>query len=140
MDNGYNRLPLLVLEGTIRNGFEISDNVKKIQLKAFAYDSENRMIASHFTYAGNVLNDEQLEGFSPLDIKAMRNSEGTGTYNPSGFASTQAKSIRSDLQKQGIPFQLVFLKSVKNIKRTSVQIVSYVRNDKIIFVRSTGLQ
>ena len=61
VENGYNRLPLLVVEGTIRDFFKDSEDVKKIQLKAFAYDSENRMIASHFTYAGNVLTDEQLE-------------------------------------------------------------------------------
>ena len=61
VENGYNRLPLLVVEGDIRDIFEDSEDVKKIQLKAFAFDSENRMITSHFTYAGNVLTDEQLE-------------------------------------------------------------------------------
>ena len=136
VENGYNRLPLLVVEGTIRNSFENSDNVKKIQLKAFAYDSENRMIASQFTYAGNVLTDKQLQEFSPLDIRAMRHSENTGILIPSGFELTRKNS----LQKRGIPFQLVFLKSVQNIKKTSVQIVSYVRNKKTIFVRSPSLQ
>ena len=140
VENGYNRLPLLVVEGAIRDIFEDSEDVKKIQLKAFAFDSENRMIASHFTYAGNVLTDEQLEEFSPLDITAMRHSEDVGVLSPSGFTSTQENSLNTGLQKQGIPFQLVFLKSVQNIKRTSVQIVSYVRNNKIIFVRSPGLQ
>jgi len=140
VENGYNQLPLLVVEGAIRNIFEDSEDVKKIQLKAFAFDSENRMIASHFTYAGNVLNDEQLEEFSPLDITAMRHSEDMGVLSPLGFASTQKNSLNTGLQKKGIPFQLVFLKSVQNIKRTSVQIVSYVRNNKIIFVRSPDLQ
>lgn len=140
VENGYNRLPLLVVEGAIRDIFEDSEDVKKIQLKAFAFDSENRMIASHFTYAGNVLTDEQLEEFSPLDITAMRHSEDMGVLSSSGFTSTQENSLNTGLQKQGIPFQLVFLKSVQNIKRTSVQIVSYVRNNKIIFVRSPGLQ
>jgi len=139
VENGYNRLPLLVVEGAIRDIFENSGNVKKIQLKAFAFDSENRLISSHFTYAGNVLTDEQLEKFSPLDITAMRHSEDIGVLSPSGLASTQEKSLNSGLQKQETPFQLVFLKSVKNIKRTSVQIVSYVRNNKITFVRSSGL-
>ena len=140
VENGYNRLPLLVVEGAIRNIFEDSEVVKKIQLKAFAFDSENRMIASHFTYAGNVLTDEQLEEFSPLDITAMRHSRDLGVLTPSGFSSTQEISLNTSLQKQLIPFQLVFLKSVQKIKRTSVEIVSYVRNNKIIFVRSPGLQ
>ena len=140
VENGYNRLPLLVVEGAIRDIFEDSEDVKKIQLKAYAFDSENRMIASHFTYAGNVLTDEQLEEFSPLDIRAMRHSEDVGVFSPSGFTPTQENSLNIGLQKQGIPFQLVFLKSVQNIKRTSIQIVSYVRDNKIIFVRSPGLQ
>ena len=118
----------------------IPDTSVKIQLNAFAFDSENRLISSHFTYAGNVLTDEQLEKFSPLDITAMRHSEDLEVLSPSEFTSTQENSLNTSLQKQGIPFQLVFLKSVQNIKRTSVQIVSYVRNNKIIFVRSPGLQ
>ena len=140
VENGYNRLPLLVVEGNIRDILEDFEDVKKIQLKAFAFDSENRMIASHFTYAGNVLTDEQLEEFSTLDITAMRHSEDMGVFSSSGFTSTQENSLNTSHQKKGIPFQLVFLKSVQNIKRTSVQIVSYVRNNKIIFVRSPGLQ
>ena len=140
VENGYNRLPLLVLEGTIRDIFEDSEVVKKIQLKAFAFDSENKMIASHFTYAGNVLTDEQLQEFSPLDISAMRHSEDMEDLSSSEFTSTQENSFNTGLKKLRIPFQLVFLKSVQNIKRTSVQIVSYVRNNKIIFVRSPGLQ
>ena len=140
VENGYNRLPLLVVEGNIRNSFVNSINLEKIQLKAFAFDSENRMIASHFTYAGNVLTDEQLEEFSTLDITAMRHSEDMGVLSSSGFPSTEGNSLNIGIQKQGIPFQLVFLKSVQNIKRTSIQIISYVRNNKLIFVRSPGLQ
>jgi len=140
VDNGYNRLPLLVVEGTIRDIFEDSEDVKKIQLKAFAFDSENKMVSSHFTYAGNVLTDEQLEKFSPLDITSIRHSGDVGVLSTSGFTSTQENILNTGLQKQGIPFQLVFLKSVQNIKRTSVQIVSYVRNNKIIIVRSPSLQ
>ena len=140
VENGYNRLPLLVVEGTIRDILEDSEDVKKIQLKAFAFDSENRMITSHFTYAGNVLTDEQLEEFSTLDITAMRHSEDMGVFSYSGFTSTQENSLNTGLQKRGIPFQLVFLKSVQNIKRTSVQIVSYVRKNKIVFVRSPEIQ
>ena len=140
VENGYNRLPLLIVEGTIRNSLKNSYNVGKIQLKASAFDSENRIIASHFAYAGNVLTDEQLEKFSPLDIKAMRHSEDLGILKSKGFTSTQEKNLNTILQKQGIPFQLVFFKTVQNIKRTSVQIVSYVRNNKILFIRSPELK
>ena len=114
--------------------------MEKIQLKASAFDSENRIIESHFAYAGNVLTDEQLEKFSPLDIKAMRHSDGLEILKSKGFTSTQEKNLNTVLQKKGIPFQLVFFKTVQNIKRTSVQIVSYVRNNKILFIRSPELK
>ena len=140
VENGYNRLPLLVVEGTIRNSFENSDNVEKIQIKAFAYDSGNNMIDSHFTYAGNVLTDQQLEEYSPLDIKAMRNSEGPVILNSTSFSSTQENISNNGLKKDGIPFQLVFFKAVQNIKKTSVQIVSYVRNNEVLFIRSPDLK
>ncbi|MBG56317.1 MAG: hypothetical protein CL935_04210 [Deltaproteobacteria bacterium] len=140
VENGYNRLPLLVVEGVLRNNLENSDNLEKIQLKAFAFDSGDRMIASHFTYAGNVLSDEQLEKFSPLDIKAIRHSEDLGILNSSLLIADQEQTPNAAIKKKGIPFQLVFFKSVKSIKRTSVQIVSYVRNNKMIFVRSPDLK
>jgi hypothetical protein len=140
VENGYNRLPLLIVEGNISNSLDNSYNVQKIQLKASAFDSENRIIASHFAYAGNVLTDEHLEKFSPLDIKAMRHSEGLEIPMSEGFPSTKEKNQNTVLQKQRIPFQLVFFKAVKNIKRTSIQIVSYVRNNKILFIRSPDLQ
>ena len=140
VENGYNKIPLLVVQGQIRNSFETSDNVKKIQLKAFAFDSENKIIASLFTYAGNVLTDEQLGEFSPLDIAAMRHSEEMGVFRSSALSSTQEHILNPGINKNVIPFQLVFLKSVESIKRTTVQIVSYVRNNKIIFVSSSNLQ
>ena len=140
VENGYNRLPLLVVEGVLRNNLENSDNLEKIQLKAFAFDSGDRMIASHFTYAGNVLSDEQLETFSPLDIKAIRHSEDLGILNSSLLIADQEQTSNATIKKKEIPFQLVFFKSVQSIKRTSVQIVSYVRNNKMIFVRSPDLK
>ena len=98
------------------------------------------MISSHFTYAGNVLNDKQLEEFSLSDIKAIRHSEDIEIIGTSLIPSTQKHSFNSDLEKQRIPFQLIFLKSVKSIKRTTVQIVSYVNNKEIIFLRSPELK
>ena len=98
------------------------------------------MIASHFTYAGAVLTDEQFEELSPLDITAMRHSEDMVVLSSSGFVETQKNSLNPGLHQQEIPFQLVFFKSVQSIKRASVQIVSYVRNNKIVFVRSPSLK
>ena len=43
VENGYNRLPLFVVEGSIRNSFFKSNQVKKIQLKALAFDENEQM-------------------------------------------------------------------------------------------------
>ena len=82
VENGYNRLPVFVVEGSIRNTFNESDQIKKIQLKAFAFDADQQLIANHFTYAGTVLSDEQLESLSPMDIKALRHSPNLGFRTP----------------------------------------------------------
>ena len=42
-------------------------------------------------------------------------------------------------QSPMIPFQAVFIKSVPTIKKTSLQIVSYVRNNKIVYVHTPNL-
>ncbi|MBS1255620.1 MAG: hypothetical protein MAG581_01429 [Deltaproteobacteria bacterium] len=139
VENGYNRLPLLLVEGAIRNSFDESDEVHKIQLKAFAYNSENQIIESQFTFAGAVLTDNELETFSPMDITAIRHSANLEMLNTSEFADAQINNFNTELQQNTIPFQLIFFKSVQDIKRTSVQIVSYVRNNKIVFVRSSDL-
>ena len=55
VENGYNRLPVFVVEGSIRNTFNESDQINKIQLKAFAFDADQQLIANHFTYAGNCI-------------------------------------------------------------------------------------
>ena len=49
-----------------------------------------------------------MEEFSPLDITAMRHSEDMGFNSSLGFTSTQENRLNTGLQKQEIPFQLVF--------------------------------
>ncbi|MBC8260118.1 MAG: hypothetical protein H8E38_13975 [SAR324 cluster bacterium] len=134
--NGYNRLPIFVLEGFLRNSFSESDQVKKIQLKAFAFDVEKELIVSHFAYAGTVLSDEDLKSLSPAKIKALLHSGNQEITAASELELQEDKIIAGTDQGQIIPFQVVFFKSVQAIKQTSLQIVSYVRNDNIVFVRS----
>ena len=141
VENGYNRLPLFVVEGSIRNTFAESDQVKKIQLKAFAFDADQRLIASHFAYAGAVLSDDQLERLSPMNIKALRHSGDLEMLNSFDPTEPENRAFDTDFQQdQEIPFQVVFFKSVSNIKRTSLQIVSYVRNNQIVYVRAPDLK
>ncbi|MDE0792843.1 MAG: hypothetical protein OSB08_04265 [SAR324 cluster bacterium] len=141
VENGYNRLPLFVVEGSIRNTFFESDQVEKIQLKAFAFDSEQQMISSHFTFAGVVLSDVQLETLSPLKIKSLRHSVDLKMLNSNSETEAQKGSLMTSVTKdQEVPFQVVFFKDVSSIKRTSLQIVSYVRKNKLVYVRASDLQ
>ena len=140
VENGYNRLPVFVVEGSIRNTFNESDQIKKIQLKAFAFDADQQLIANHFTYAGTVLSDEQLESLSPMDIKALRHSSEFGIQDSTALTNDKNDLLNTTLpQAPLIPFQVVFIKSVATIKKTSLQIVSYVRNNKIVYVHAPNL-
>ena len=140
VENGYNRLPVFVVEGSIRNTFNESDQIKKIQLKAFAFDADQQLIANHFTYAGTVLSDEQLESLSPMDIKALRHSSEFGIQDSTALTNDKNDLLNTSLpQSQLIPFQVVYIKSVATIKKTSLQIVSYVRNNKIVYVHAPNL-
>jgi len=140
VENGYNRLPVFVVEGSIRNTFNESDQIKKIQLKAFAFDADQQLIANHFTYAGTVLSDEQLESLSPMDIKALRHSSEFGIQDSTALTNDKNDLLNTSLpQAPLIPFQVVFIKSVATIKKTSLQIVSYVRNNKIVYVHAPNL-
>ncbi len=136
VENGYNRIPLFVVEGKIRNSFSDSDNINKIQLKAFAFDHEQRLIDTHFTFSGIVLSDEQLETLSPIYIKAIRQTGDLSILD----SSLGKKVIENDLigkksfEKQEIPFQVVFFKDVSTIKSTSIEVVSYLLNDNLVFL------
>ncbi len=140
VENGYNRLPVFVVEGSIRNTFNESDQIKKIQLKAFAFDADQQLIANHFTYAGTVLSDEQLESLSPMHIKALRHSSEFGIQDSTALTNDKNDFLNTSLsQAPLIPFQVVFIKSVATIKKTSLQIISYVRNNKIVYVHAPNL-
>ena len=140
VENGYNRLPVFVVEGSIRNTFNESDQIKKIQLKAFAFDADQQLIVNHFTYAGTVLSDEQLESLSPMHIKALRHSSEFRIQDSTALKNDKNDFLNTTLpQAPLIPFQVVFIKSVATIKKTSLQIVSYVRNNKIVYVHAPNL-
>jgi hypothetical protein len=140
VENGYNRLPVFVVEGSIRNTFNESDQIKKIQLKAFAFDADQQLITNHFTYAGTILSDEQLESLNPMDIKALRHSSEFGIQDSTALTNDKNDLLNTSLpQDPLIPFQVIFIKSVPTIKNTSLQIISYVRNNKIVYVHAPNL-
>ena len=140
VENGYNRLPVFVVEGSIRNTFNESDQIKKIQLKAFAFDADQKLITNHFTYAGTILSDEQLESLNPMDIKALRHSSEFGIQDSTALTNDKNDFLNTSLpQDPLIPFQVIFIKSVPTIKNTSLQIISYERNNKIVYVHAPNL-
>ena len=139
VENGYNRVPLFVVEGNIRNSFNESDNIEKIQLKAFSFDYDQNLIDSHFTYTGIVLSDEQLETLSPMNIKALRQSSDLNILNSLERIESQSNSNeKKSMQIKDLTFQVVFFKDVSMIKSTSIEIVSYVRNNKLIFLGTSN--
>ena len=139
VENGYNRVPLFVVEGTIRNSFFESDNIEKIQLKAFSFDNEQQLIESHFTYTDMVLSDEQLETLSPVNIKALRQSSNSSIINSLEKTESQSNTLENkSKQKNDLAFQVIFFKDVSMIHSTSIEIVSYVRNKKLVFLGSSN--
>ena len=135
VENGYNRIPLFVVEGTIRNSFYESDNVEKIRIKAYAFDHAQRLIGTHFTYTGIILSDEQLETYSPIRIKTLRQTGDLRVLSDGSSDEFQSDKLGKNLfEKKDIPFQVIFFKDVSTIKSTSIEIVSYVRNDDLVFL------
>ena len=99
------------------------------------------MISSHFTLAGIILSDKELGTLSPENIKSLRHASDLDTYYSNGEIDVQKKySMNGDTKDQEVPFQVVFFKDVSAIKRTSLQIVSYVRKNKLVYVRAPDLQ
>ena len=139
VENGYNRRPLYVVEGSILNTFYASDKVEKIQLKALAFDLNGTVISSHFTLAGVVLSDKQLSTLSPFDIKSLRHSGAYSGINSKSESESSKELLVKSTKGQEVPFQVVFFKDVPSIKRTSLQIVSYIRKNELVYVRATDL-
>ncbi len=139
VENGYNRTPLFVVEGTIRNSFYDSDVIEKIRIKAYAFDHEQRLIGSHFTYTGVILSDEQLETYSPIRIKKLRQTGDLSVLNNDVSDEFQSDKLdKISIKKKDIPFQVIFFKDVSTIKTTSIEIISYVRNKDLLFLGSSN--
>ena len=99
------------------------------------------MISSHFTLAGIILSDKELGTVSAENIKSLRHTGDLETHYSNGEIDVQKRfSMNGDTKDQEVPFQVIFFKDVSAIKRTSLQIVSYMRNNELFYVRMPGLQ
>ena len=123
----------------LQNSFYQSDNIEKIRIKAYAFDHEQRLIATHFTYTGVILSDEQLETYSPIRIKTLRQTGDLRFALNEGSDEFQSDKLEKNLfEKKDIPFQVIFFKDVSTIKTTSIEIISYVRNKDLLFLGSSN--
>ena len=69
------------------------------------------------------------------------NEYGYSIINSNLETEAQKGSLMTSVTNdQEVPFQVVFFKDVSSIKRTSLQIVSYLRKNKLVYVRASDLQ
>ena len=128
VENISNRQTLFVVEGKLQNLLPTSDQVSWIQLKGLAFDKNREIIETAVVYAGNVATEQEISSWSLEKIKNFY------TYN-SGRESANFKLNKN----QVVPFQMTFFESAEVIKNVTIRPVSYVRRNKIEYIRG-GVQ
>ncbi len=126
--NAYNRLPLVVVEGSVRNLFGDADQVGKVRLKALALDADGKLLESRIVFAGSVLTKEELEGWSPTQIQQVQEvPEGRSGANQQLAGNAE------------VPFQAIFFEAGNDLGETVVQLISYERQGEVVYVRAPEL-
>lgn len=123
--NLTSRKILYVVDGGFKNLFPTSDKISKVQLKGLAFDENRNVIETSIVYAGNILSKNELADWSIDKIKKFyRNNKGQNNSN------LELK------ENQEIPFQIVFIDSESIFKNATVRIISYIRNNEKVYVRT----
>ncbi len=122
--NAYNRLPLVVVEGKVRNLFGDADQVGKVRLKALALDADGKLLETRIVFAGSVLTDEELEGWSPVQMQQVQETPEGRSGENQGLASGAE-----------IPFQAIFFEAGNDLGETLIQLISYERQGETVYVR-----
>ncbi len=125
--NFTSRQTLFVVEGKLRNLLPTSDQVGWIQLKGLAFDENRRITETSVVYAGNVLTEQEISSWSLEKIRDFY------TYK-SGRQSSNFKLN----EKQEVPFQMIFFESANVVKNVTVRPISYIRQNKIEYIRAQG--
>ncbi len=119
------RQTLHVVNGELTNKFSTSDEVSWIQLKGLAFDENRQVVETSIVFAGNVLQEEELSTWSLEKIKKY--------YK---FNSGKNNSNFNLKEGQVVPFQIVFYESANVLANVTTKIVSYVRRNNPVYVRS----
>ncbi|MBF0238591.1 MAG: zinc-ribbon domain-containing protein [SAR324 cluster bacterium] len=116
---------LFVIQGKMRNLFPSTDEISWIQLKGFALNENRETLETAVVYAGNVLKEEELSTWGLEQIKDYYK------YN-----SGRNNSNYELPEGAEVDFQIVFFNSSGLLESTSVRIVSYVRQNKPVYVKA----
>ncbi|MGK5090915.1 hypothetical protein WDW89_02730 [Deltaproteobacteria bacterium TL4] len=117
---------LFVVNGTLINRFPTEDQIRWIQLKGIAFDLSRNVVESRIVYAGNTLSEEELATWGIQKV--------TDFYKYNNGRNNANFELKQD---QEVPFQVVFFDSESVLKHTSAKIVSYSRQEEMIFVKLT---
>jgi len=126
--NNFNRHPLFVVNGEIRNLFSSTEDISAIRLKSLSFDENQTFLESVVVYAGVILSDEELRTLSVNEIK-------TRYKLAQGSDGANSKLQEGEL----IPFQAVFFQSGLSLKQelTTVQIISYEQTGKLVLIHAS---
>lgn len=110
---------IFVLQGSIKNFYSSDIKVSGVKVKGTLYNNENVIIAESTVFAGNFLNDNQLETYSQAKMNAFYDFQ-LGENN-----------INLDLGvNQVIPFQVVFLEIPGKFHKLEAKIENFSTNTK----------
>jgi hypothetical protein len=125
--NRFSRQAIYVMTGTVRSNFADSANLSSIRLKGLAFDENQKMLESEIVYAGVVLSRQELTERSVSSIQ----EEYKARYG--------RNEINRDLREgEELPFQVVFFEAGELFKKASAQIISYVRDGQVVYVRASS--
>ena len=127
VENFTSRQTLFVVEGKLQNLLPTSDQVSWIQLKGLAFDENREIVETAVVYAGNVATEQEISSWSLEKIKNFY------AHN-SGRESANFKLNKNQI----VPFQMIFFKSTNVVKNVTVRPISYVRRNKIEYIREQG--
>jgi predicted Zn finger-like uncharacterized protein len=108
---------IFVLQGAIKNFYPSDIKVSSVKVKGTLYNNEDVIIAESTVFAGNFLNNKQLETYSQAKMNAFYDFQ-FGENN-----------VNLDLGvNQMIPFQVVFLQISGKFHKLEAKIESFSKN------------
>jgi hypothetical protein len=124
--NNFSRQAIHAMTGTVRSNFSDFSNISSIRLKGLAFDDDQKILESQVVYAGVVLSHQELSEWSVSRIREQyKERYGRNEIN---------RNLR---EGEELPFQVVFFEAGELFSKASAQIISYQRDGRDVFVRTT---